>query len=72
MRIATKVFSVLVLAGIAFLLHTEPRAFAMPAPQASNTSQFDRLLTDRNIWGDDAFRVFASSTAGGLKANLPS
>lgn len=60
MRKATKVFSVLVLAGIACLSRTEPRAFAMPGPQAFNASQFDKFLTDRNIWGEDAFRVFAS------------
>ena len=60
MRIATKVFSALVLAGVAVLLRSEPRAFAMPSPQAVNPSQFDKLLTDRNIWGEDAFQVFAS------------
>jgi len=32
----------------------------MPGPQAANSSQFEKLLTDRNIWGEDAFRVFAS------------
>ncbi len=60
MRKATKVFSVLVLAGIAGLFHTEPRASAMPGPQAANSGQFEKFLTDRNIWGEDAFRVFAS------------
>jgi hypothetical protein len=57
---ATKVFSVLVLAGIAGLFHTEPRASAMPGPQAANSSQLQKFLTDPTIWGEDAFQVFAS------------
>jgi hypothetical protein len=60
MRKATKVFSVLLLVGIAGLYHTEPRASAMPTPQAANSSQLQKFLTDRQIWGDDAFQVFAS------------
>lgn len=60
MRKATKVFSVFVLAGIALLFRTEPQASAMPDPQAANSSQFEKFLTDRNIWGEDAFQVFAS------------
>jgi hypothetical protein len=58
MRKATKVFCVL--AGIAYLFHAEPRASSMPSPQAANSSQFEKLLTDRNIWGEDAFQLFAS------------
>src|ERR1700674_1450030 len=60
MRKATKVFAVLVLSGIAGLFRTEPRASAMPGPQAIDSSQFQKFLTDQNIWGEDAFRVFAS------------
>lgn len=61
MRKATIVFSVFVLAGIAGLFRTEPRASAMPDPQAAaNSGQLEKFLTDRNIWGDDAFQVFAS------------
>jgi hypothetical protein len=56
---ASKVFFVLVLIGFACLFHTEPRAFAMPGPQTANTGQLDRFLMDRNIWGEDAFQVFA-------------
>ncbi len=60
MRKATKVLPVLVLAGIAGLFHTEPRASAMPGPEAANSSQLEKFLTDRNIWEEDAFQVFAS------------
>ena len=60
MRKATKVLPVLVLAGIAGLFHTEPRASAMPGPEAANSSQLEKVLTDRNIWEEDAFQVFAS------------
>jgi hypothetical protein len=55
---ATKVFCVL--AGIACLFHAEPRASSMPSPQAVDSSQFEKILTDRNIWGEDAFQAFAS------------
>jgi hypothetical protein len=55
-----RVVSLFVLAGIAVLLRPDPRASAMPGPQAANSSQFEKFLTDRNIWGEDAFRVFAS------------
>lgn len=60
MRKATNVFFVFVLTGIACLFHIEPRVFAMPAPQTANSALLDRFLTDRNIWGEDAFQVFAS------------
>jgi len=60
MRKATVVFSVLVLAGIAGVLCLEPRVSAMPDAQTSaNSGQLEKILTDRNIWGDDAFQVFA-------------
>jgi hypothetical protein len=59
-RKVTKMFSVLVLAGIAGLFHTQPRASAMLGPQAANSDQLEKFLTDRSIWGDDAFQVFAS------------
>src|SRR5260370_8852521 len=57
---AAKVSSSFVLIAIAVLLSVESRVSAMPGPQAANSSQFEKLLTDRNIWGEDAFRVFAS------------
>lgn len=57
---AAKVSSSFVLVAIAVLLSVESRVSAMPGPQAANSSQFEKLLTDRNIWGEDAFRVFAS------------
>jgi len=58
MRKATKVFCML--AGIACLFYAEPRASSMPSPQAADSSPFDKMLTDRNIWGEDAFQAFAS------------
>src|SRR5271169_5024006 len=60
MHKATKVFPALVLAGMASLFHSEPRASAMPGPPAANSSQFEKFLTDQDIWGADAFQVFAS------------
>ncbi len=57
---AAKVSSSFVLVAIAVLLSVESRVSAMPGPQAANSSQFEKLLIDRNIWGEDAFRVFAS------------
>jgi hypothetical protein len=60
MRKATKVLPVLVLAGVAALFHTEPRASAMPDPEAANSAQLEKFLTDRNIWEENAFQVFAS------------
>jgi hypothetical protein len=57
---AAKASFSLVLAAIAVLLSVESLVSAMPGPQAANSSQFEKLLTDRNIWGEDAFRVFAS------------
>ena len=60
MNKAPKMLFVLVLAGIAGLFHTEPQASAMLDSQAANSGQLEKFLTDRNIWGEDAFRVFAS------------
>jgi hypothetical protein len=57
---ATKVRSSLVLVAIGVLLSVESLVSAMPGPQAASSSQFEKFLTDRNIWGEDAFRVFAS------------
>ena len=55
-----KVCSLLVLAATATLFSLDSQVSAMPDPQASSSSQFDKFLTDRNIWGEDAFQVFAS------------
>lgn len=60
MRNAIKLFPVLLVAGVAILFRTEPQASPMPGPQATDSSQFEKFLTDRNIWGEDAFQVFVS------------
>jgi hypothetical protein len=52
--------SFFVFATIACLLPPKPRAASMPAPQATDPNQFEKILTDRNIWGEDAFQLFAS------------
>jgi hypothetical protein len=57
---AVKVNSSLVLLAIAVLFSVESLVSAMPGPEAANSSQFGKFLADRNIWGEDAFRVFAS------------
>lgn len=61
MRTATMVFSLLVLVGIACLLPAESKESAMPqSPPANASAQLAKILTDRTIWGDDAFQAFAS------------
>ena len=56
---ATRVFSLLLLAGIAGLLRTERVASAMPDPQTPSSPQLEKFLRDQNIWGPDTAQVFA-------------
>jgi hypothetical protein len=60
MRKAALVLSLPVLVGIVCLLRAEPEASAMPDPQATESRSMEKFLTDRKIWGEDAFRVFAA------------
>jgi len=56
---STRVFSLLVIAGIAGLLRMERVASAMPDPQTPGSLQLEKFLTDPNLWGADAVQVFA-------------
>ena len=56
---STRVFSLLLVAGIAGLLRMESVASAMSDPQVPGSAQLEKFLTDQNIWGADAAQVFA-------------
>lgn len=56
---STRVFSLLLVAGIAGLLRMGSVASAMSDPQVPSSAQLEKFLTDQNIWGPDAAQVFA-------------
>jgi hypothetical protein len=63
MRFTVLAVSALILGGIGFLVTTpgESGAPIMRDPQAvGQTPQLEKILKDRNIWGDDAIQMLAS------------